>query len=101
MLEAVHLRFRVWVGIRGTSAIDSLIAYAGGILCSVSDHCGPDQTGPTYASALASISTSYVLLHTAELTSVPLPAALPLFATRLGALGLLGWRRKWNATVAN
>jgi len=24
----------------------------------------------------------------------PLPATLPLFATGLGALGLLGWRRK-------
>ena len=24
----------------------------------------------------------------------PLPAALPLFVTGLGALGLLGWRRK-------
>jgi len=29
--------------------------------------------------------------------SVPLPAALPLFATGLGALGLLGWRRKRKA----
>jgi len=30
----------------------------------------------------------------------PLPAALPLFATGLGALGLLGWRRKRkNATT--
>ncbi len=28
------------------------------------------------------------------LPSTPLPAALPLFATGLGALGLLGWRRK-------
>jgi hypothetical protein len=27
-------------------------------------------------------------------SSAPLPAALPLFATGLGALGLLGWRRK-------
>jgi hypothetical protein len=30
----------------------------------------------------------------------PLPAALPLFATGLGALGLLGWRRKKKAIAA-
>ena len=30
----------------------------------------------------------------------PLPAALPLFATGLGALGLLGWRRKRKAQAA-
>src|SRR5262245_10696584 len=29
-----------------------------------------------------------------QLNVVPLPAALPLFATGLGALGLLAWRRK-------
>ena len=29
-----------------------------------------------------------------EAGTTPLPAALPLFATGLGALGLLGWRRK-------
>jgi hypothetical protein len=29
----------------------------------------------------------------------PLPAALPLFATGLGALGLLGWRRKRKAAA--
>ena len=29
----------------------------------------------------------------------PLPAALPLFATGLGALGLLGWRRKRKQTA--
>ena len=32
-------------------------------------------------------------------TTTPLPAALPLFATGLGALGLLGWRRKRKATA--
>jgi len=32
--------------------------------------------------------------------STPLPAALPLFASGLGALGLLGWRRKRKAAAA-
>ena len=33
-------------------------------------------------------------------TITPLPAALPLFATGLAGLGLLGWRRKRKAQVA-
>jgi hypothetical protein len=32
-----------------------------------------------------------------SVSATPLPAALPLFATGLGALGLLGWRRKRKA----
>jgi hypothetical protein len=32
--------------------------------------------------------------------TTPLPAALPLFATGLGALGLLGWRRKRKNAAA-
>jgi hypothetical protein len=36
---------------------------------------------------------------TLEIGATPLPAALPLFATGLGALGLLGWRRKRKATA--
>jgi len=34
------------------------------------------------------------------LAETPLPAALPLFATGLGALGLLGWRRKRKSATA-
>jgi hypothetical protein len=33
--------------------------------------------------------------------AVPLPAALPLFATGLGALGLIGWRRKRKLDAAH
>jgi hypothetical protein len=33
-------------------------------------------------------------------SNVPLPTALPLFASGLGALGLLGWRRKRNVPAA-
>jgi hypothetical protein len=36
----------------------------------------------------------------ATVPSVPLPAALPLFATGLGVLGLLGWRRKRKNAAA-
>jgi hypothetical protein len=35
-----------------------------------------------------------------NLTATPLPAAFPLFASGLGALGLLGWRRKRRAQAA-
>jgi hypothetical protein len=36
----------------------------------------------------------------APVSAVPLPAALPLFATGLAGLGLLGWRRKKKAIAA-
>jgi hypothetical protein len=32
-----------------------------------------------------------------NLSAVPLPATFPLFASGLGALGLVGWRRKRKA----
>jgi hypothetical protein len=59
----------------------------------------------TALSCLAS-STSPPLLDLAQVTEdpgewsvTPLPAALPLFASGLGALGLLGWRRKRKAAA--
>jgi len=36
---------------------------------------------------------------TVAAAATPLPAALPLFATGLGALGVLGWRRKKKAVA--
>jgi hypothetical protein len=38
-------------------------------------------------------------LDTPSVSTVPLPAAFPLFASGLGALGLLGWRRKRKAAA--
>jgi CHRD domain len=51
---------------------------------------------------------SYFNIHTTnfpggeirgQLEPTPLPAALPLFATGLGAMGLFGWRRKRKAST--
>jgi hypothetical protein len=36
----------------------------------------------------------------APTTATPLPATLPLFASGLGAIGLLGWRGKRNIAAA-
>jgi hypothetical protein len=51
-------------------------------------------TGGNHPGSLASLS-----LEVTEVTPTPLPAALPLFASGLGALGLLGWRRKRKAAA--
>ena len=45
----------------------------------------------------ASAGNTNVLLSQVDVSNVPLPAALPLFATGLGGLALLGWRRKRKA----
>jgi hypothetical protein len=41
-----------------------------------------------------------IVITFAPVATTPLPAALPLFATGLGGLGLLGWRRKRKAQGA-
>jgi hypothetical protein len=43
------------------------------------------------------IVVSFASVGEGALQATPLPAALPLFAAGLGALGLLGWRRKRKA----
>ncbi|HEX3339245.1 MAG TPA: hypothetical protein VHT68_08735 [Pseudolabrys sp.] len=53
--------------------------------------------GNTLESVAAGARAS-ALVGSGLVSNVPLPGALPLFVTGLGALGLLGWRRKRKAT---
>ena len=49
---------------------------------------------------LLRLITGQTITISTQNSSTPLPAALPLFASGLGALGLLGWRRKRKNTAA-
>jgi hypothetical protein len=67
-----------------TPSASSLVGYTGGPLIFANVILPPP---------LESIFNS----SSGSLTETPLPATLPLFATGLGAFGLLGWRRKRKA----
>jgi len=47
-----------------------------------------------------SFADAHLTVTNPDLSTTPLPATLPLFATGLGALGLLGWRRKRKNVAA-
>ena len=85
-------------------SLDPKLDYIGGITLLLSDGAS------YYVSANCSNPTScpgsyYDVMGSPVITfndtaPTPLPAALPLFATGLGALGLLGWRRKRKTQAA-
>jgi len=43
---------------------------------------------------------TFLAIDNASLTTTPLPATLPMFASGLGVLGLLRWRKKRKSLVA-
>ena len=50
-------------------------------------------------SSAAGHNNVFLLMDVNAPSAVPLPAAAPLFATGLGLIGLLGWRRRRNAAA--
>jgi hypothetical protein len=73
----------------------TLIGYPGGHICSTTYSCS--LTAQAYLQT--GIVPQFQFLTSGSLTATPLPAALPLFATGLSALGLLGWRRKQTGAI--
>jgi hypothetical protein len=74
----------------------TLIGFTGGAIDSAF-HSGLCDLPSGFCRGGADLGTGQL---TPELSGVPLPGALPLFATGLGALGLLGWRRKKKAAAS-
>ncbi len=48
----------------------------------------------------SALALDSVTVTSTSVSTTPLPAALPLFASGLGAMGLFGWRRKRKASAA-
>jgi len=79
---------RYWIGL---SSANTNAAWAWSV-----DISGPGVAGEFYSergNTFTNDSGPYLMQISGDVVT-PLPAALPLFAGGLGALGLLGWRRK-------
>ncbi len=69
---------------------ETSFGYMGGFVSGPPPLTGPPPTPTNVLGNINSVSSA----------ATPLPAALPLFATGLGALGLFGWRRKRKPSAA-
>ena len=70
------------------------------VLFTYGAHCG-FVGGPTCGTGWSgNLGITYTFTPSSTPAAVPLSGSLPLFATGLGALGLLAWRRKRKAVAA-
>jgi hypothetical protein len=78
----------------------SVQSIAGGIIVTQDDGIGSqrDQAGVLGVGGFE-VDASVINPGSWVVTTTPVPAALPLFTSGLGVLGLLGWRRKRKAAA--
>jgi hypothetical protein len=64
-------------------------------------HFSPGIFAITFDNHASPVPGPYVgTLTVATIAATPIPAALPLFASALGGIGFVGWRRRKNAAAA-
>jgi hypothetical protein len=82
------------------AGIKGFVAYSPGAFAALAGLC-PTEVSDCLGPIPADLRTGMSVIGIDPPTSVtPVPAALPLLATGLGLLGLLGWRMKRQATAA-
>ena len=93
--------------INGTSVLESIVGPSGGnpgqIIFTITDNGffnGPLALAWAMTCGNDVIIAEYIPTGGGGQGQTPIPAALPLFATGLGGLGLVGWRRKRKLTAA-
>ena len=93
----------VWNNLAATGLVASDFTAIGG---STHPNFAGDQILFGIEASLTSTNSSITAINAyfdnidVTVNPTPLPAALPLFATGLGALGLFGWRRKRKSAAA-
>jgi hypothetical protein len=107
--------FGLWLtGLEGTAYSDVItVSFDDGVVQSlfplINDNGGAQFFGFTDTSSFSSVTLSInnssdawgvdVITYDVPSSATPIPAALPLFTTGLGVMGLLGWRRKKKAAA--
>jgi hypothetical protein len=98
-LELVNASTQADLFISFAGPLSPVLPSSGGTIAFDLGNSGEEQCVNTNCSPAAFVGP-LVTFTSGELTTTPLPAALPLFATGLGGLGLLGWRRKRKLQAA-
>jgi hypothetical protein len=93
------LPVQTFLGNQTLSFLGLVLGPGEGLITGVRIVTGTTALGPN-ESASVDLVVMDDFLYAEPQSTVPLPAALPLFATGLGALALLGWRRKKKAQAA-
>jgi hypothetical protein len=81
-------------------SIDGSFTYTPDLNFSGTDTFSYRDIGFIFSQSPQTTNLATVSIDVTPVATTPLPAALPLFASGLGALGLLGWRRKRKALAA-
>ncbi len=105
--ELVTFSGMTLVGVGSYSGMDRVpntiysVVSGGGTSCGTAfDECWHMTGGPSGGTLLLDRSYFTYSLDAVGGVAVPAPAALPLLASGLGALGLIGWRRKRRKAAA-